>query len=192
MKPFEAYTTYLAVKNHFERDGYDYFKYHGKVPAKVESFYGRRDRYFFEKLARRENLVEFLVANFLENDKNYARDLTHEEAERVYRDWSKRTSGLTYQFQQDLDKIDDLKAAIAVKDGQHPPLLKMMMKKTVTPETVLIIDSFVRFIDVWDEKLDDNLVWPSVKKRLVKYRPFFKFDRDKFKEILLNKYRKSE
>lgn len=192
MKPFEAYTTYLAVKSHFEREGYDYFRYHGKVPAKVESFYARRDRYFFEKLARKENLVEFLVANFLENDKNYSRDLTHEEAERVYREWNKRTSGLTYQFQQDLEKIPDLKAAIAVKDGQHPPLLKMMLKKSVTPETVLIIDSFVKFIDVWDEKLDDKFVWPSVKKRLVKYRPFFKFDRDKFKEILLNKYRKSE
>lgn len=192
MKPFEAYTTYLAVKNHFERDGYDYFKYHGKVPAKVESFYARRDRYFFEKLARNHNadLVEFLVSNFLENDKIYSRDLTHEEAERVYRDWNKRTSGLTYQFQQDLEKIEDLKEAISVRDGQHPPLLKMYMKREVTPETVLIIDSFVGFLDKWNERLSDTIVWPSVRRKLVKYRPFFKFDREKFKQILLKKYAK--
>ena len=194
MKPFEAYTTYLAVKNHFDREGYDFFKYHGKVPAKVESFYARKDRYFFEKLARNHgtNLVEFLVANFMVSDNVYSRDLTHEEAERVYRDWGKRTSGLTYQFQQDLEKVPDLREAIAVRDGQHPMLLKMYMKKSVAPETVLIMDSFIGFIEKWDEKIEDRGMWPNVKKKLVKYRPFFKFDREKFKEILLNKYRKSE
>ena len=194
MKPFDAYKTYLAVKNHFERDGYDYFKYQGKVPAKVESFYARKDRYFFEKLARAHgsDLVEFLVANFLVNDNTYSRDLTHEEAERVYRDWNKRTSGLTYQFQQDLEKIEDLREAVSVRDGQHPPLLKMYMKREVTPETVLIIDSFVGFLDRWNDKLSDTIIWPAVRKKLVKYRPFLKFDSSKFKDILLNKYRKSE
>ena len=41
MKPFEAYTTYLAMKNHFEKDGYDFVRYGGKVTARVESFYAR-------------------------------------------------------------------------------------------------------------------------------------------------------
>lgn len=194
MKPFEAYATYLAVKNHFDRDGYDYFKYCGKVPVKLESFYARKDRYFFEKLARNHgaDLVDFLVANFMANDKVYSRDLTHEEAERVYRDWNKRTSSLTYQFQQELEKIEDLRGAIAVKDGQHPLLLKMYMKGEVSAETVLVIDSFVGFIDKWNDSLDDKILWPSVRRKLIKYKPFFKFDREKFKTILLNKYKKSE
>lgn len=189
MKPFEAYTTYLAVKNHFERDGYDYFKYCGKVPAKVESFYSRKDRYFFEKLAKKDNLVDFLVSNFLENEKSYPRELTQDSAEEVYRNWQKRVSGLTYLFCQDLDAIDDIKEHLSVRDGQHPKLLKSYMKKTIMPETIVILDSFIHFMSKWNEKIEDSFVWPSIRKRLVKYSPFLKFDRDKFRSILLQKYR---
>ena len=35
VSPFEAYQTYLALKQHFTRPSYDYFKYNGKV--KVQS-----------------------------------------------------------------------------------------------------------------------------------------------------------
>lgn len=193
MKPFEAYTTYLAVKNHFDREGYDYFKYHGKVPAKLESFYARKDRYFFEKLARKSDLVNFLVANFLVNDKFYTRDLTHEEAETNYKNWAQRTSSFTYQFKQDLESIPDLKAAITVHDGQHPELLKLYMKNKIMIETVIVLDTFIGFMDAWDKKIEDTLLWPTMKRKLVKYRPFFKFDRDKLKQIVLDKYRnKSE
>jgi hypothetical protein len=188
MNPFEAYTTYLAVKNHFERDGYDYFKYHGKVPAKLESFYARKDRYFFEKLARKEDLLEFLVANFLENDKSYSRDLTQEDAERVYRDWVKRTQSLTYRFSEELEKIEDLKQAVRVEDGQHPQLLKMYMQKKVSAETILVIDSLANIIEAWDKKIEDTVMWPTIRRKLVKYKPFLKFEKDKFREIVLEKY----
>lgn len=190
MKPFEAYTTYLAVKNHFERDGYDYFKYRGKIAAKVESFYARKDRFFFEKLARKEDLVDFLVANFLVNEKMYARDLTHEEAEQVYRDWAKRTQSLSYRFEQDLDKIEDLKSAIAVNSGQHPELLKMMMSHKISMETVVILESLIGFIKNWDEKIEDTVIWPSLKRKLIKYKPFLKFDRSKFGSIVVSRYKK--
>lgn len=190
MKPFEAYTTYLAVKNHFERDGYDYFRYHGKITAKVESFYARKDRFFFEKLARREDLVDFLVANFLENEKMYARDLTHEEAEKVYRDWAKRTQSLTYKFEQDLSQIEDLKSVLAVREGQHPELLKMMMSNRVSIETVIVLEALIGFIQNWDDKIEDKVIWPPLKRKLRKYRPFLKFDHKKFKDIVLNKYKK--
>lgn len=194
MKPFEAYQTYLAVKNHFDRDGYDYFKYHGKVPVKLESFYARRDRYFFEKLARNHStdLVDFLVANFLVNDRAYSRDLTHDEAEKVYRDWNKRTSSLTYQFQQDLDAIDDLKESIAVREGQHPDLLRMLMSNRVSLETVVILDSLIGFIEKWDSKIEDRVIWPEVKRKLKKYRPFLKFDQKKFGAIVVKRYRDAD
>ncbi len=193
MNPFEAYKTYLAVKNHFDREGYDYFKYAGKVPVKIDSFYARKDRYFFEKLSRKKDFVNFLVANFIVNDKSYARDLTHEEAETNYRNWVQRTSSFTYKFKQDLDAIPDLREAITVHDGQHPELLKLYMKNKIMLETVIALDHFIKFVDVWDKKIEDTLLWPTIKRKLVKYRPFFKFDRDKIKDVILEKYRnKSE
>jgi hypothetical protein len=36
MTPFEVYKKYLALKNHFTKDSYDYFKYGGKVSASVK------------------------------------------------------------------------------------------------------------------------------------------------------------
>ena len=51
MTGFEVYKVYLALKQHFTKQEYDYFKYHGKVRANENSFEQRRDRYFFKKLA---------------------------------------------------------------------------------------------------------------------------------------------
>ena len=168
MTPFEAYKTYLALKMHFEKDGYDYFKYNGKVKVKIESFYARRDRYFFEKLARRKDLVDFLVANFLEKDNAWSRDLTHEEASRTYDDWRKRVESLTYRFKEEIEQIDDLKSMIAVRDGQHPILLKMYMQKKVSAETLLIIDFFTHVIKHWDDKIEEKVIWPPISKKLKK------------------------
>lgn len=188
MSPFEAYQHYLAMKMHFEKDGYSFHKYGGKVSAKVDSFYARKDRYFFEKLAKKEDLVHFLLANFLENDHAWSRELTQEDAEKTYRDWVKRTQSLSYLFKEDLDKIEDLKAAVHVEDGQHPLLLKMYMQKKIAPETIIVIDSFSGIIDMWTDKIQDTVVWPPIRRKLVKYKPFLKFDKDKFKDIIVEKY----
>ena len=50
---FDVYKTYLAVKLHFASDTYDYYKYDGKVNAKLDTFTKRKDRYFFHKLSTR-------------------------------------------------------------------------------------------------------------------------------------------
>jgi Sec7-like guanine-nucleotide exchange factor len=191
MKPYEAYTTYLAMKNHFEKDGYDFFRYGGKVTAKVESFYARKDKYFFEKLARKDDLVNFMMANFLEKEKVWSRDLVQEDADKIYRDWVKRTQSLSYLFKSDLEKIEDLRAAVRVVEGQHPELLKMYMQKRVNPETILIIDSFSNIMRAWDEKIADPVIWPAIRRKLQKYKPFFKFDKDKMKEIIVSRYVKA-
>ena len=38
MTGFEVYKTYLALKQHFTKQEYDYFKYNGKVRANENSF----------------------------------------------------------------------------------------------------------------------------------------------------------
>ena len=47
--PFDAYKSYLGLKNHFTKEKYDYHRYGGKSRAKIDSFYKRKDRYFFFK-----------------------------------------------------------------------------------------------------------------------------------------------
>ena len=50
MTGFDCYRTYLAFKNHFTKDNFDYFKYGGKTNATTTSFNKRKDKYFFEKM----------------------------------------------------------------------------------------------------------------------------------------------
>ena len=49
MNGLEAYSTYLAVRNHFKTKNYDYFKYNGKIKVNEDKFRTRRDHYQFEK-----------------------------------------------------------------------------------------------------------------------------------------------
>ena len=51
MTGFEVYKMYLALKQHFTKEKYDFYKYNGKVRANEKSFEERRDRYFFLKVS---------------------------------------------------------------------------------------------------------------------------------------------
>ena len=41
---FAAYQTYVAVRNHFKQDSYDFFRYNGKTRVGQESFLKRNDK----------------------------------------------------------------------------------------------------------------------------------------------------
>jgi hypothetical protein len=66
---YEAYKDYLALRNHFNNEKYDYFLYNGKVSGSVASFEKRKDRFFFEKLAKHRDPHGLMVANFVYNPK---------------------------------------------------------------------------------------------------------------------------
>ena len=69
--PFECYKTYVAMKQHFTKDKYDYFKYGGKSRASATSFKGRKDRYFFERMSRKksdEQIVQYFISNFVSTE----------------------------------------------------------------------------------------------------------------------------
>ena len=64
---YTCYTTYLAMKAHFNRDSYDFFKYGGTTKAAVSTFEVRRDRYQFEKLSRAALPAEVMLAHLSAN-----------------------------------------------------------------------------------------------------------------------------
>ena len=55
MDPFEVYKSYLAFKNHFTKEKYDYFKYGGRSRASEKAFNKRKGRYFFERMSRKKS-----------------------------------------------------------------------------------------------------------------------------------------
>ena len=187
--PFESYKLYNALKLHFETDGYDAIKYHFKTSVKPTSFFKRKDKFFFAKLASTygNELKEFYIANF-KNDVKYVGDMLNEGGERYYRDHKKVMESLTYQFETDINKLNDMDVSfdslLEAEDNNHPLIIKLWMQEEILLETIVILDSILGFVERENKKITDTIIWPDIYRKIMKYKPFVKFDRDKYLNLL--------
>ena len=194
--PFESYKLYNALKLHFETDGYDAIKYHFKTSVKPTSFFKRKDKFFFAKLAKtyENELKEFYIANF-KNDVKYVGDMLNEGGERYYRDHKKIMESLTYQFQTDINKLNDMDVSfdslLEAEENNHPLIIKLWMQEEVLLETVVILDSLLGFVERENKKITDTIIWPDIYRKIMKYKPFVKFDRDKCLNLLKDTFTKA-
>lgn len=189
MSGYDAYKEYVALKNHFTKPEYDYIKYNGKIRGNPDSFHKRKDRIFFDKLAKHEDVHGYLLANLSDNPKHWIRDIAYsEDAERVYRDWLKKKQSLSYLFKQDLSKLQpNLYDNFLVKSG-HPPLLRAYLGKEIMLETICILLSLFGAKKYWDKHMEYDPVWEEVSHKVQKYTPFIQFEKEKFKKIVLDFY----
>lgn len=193
MDAFEAYKVYVALKNHFTSPTYDFFKYGGRTKAGHRSFDKRPDKYFFHKLSKRKDVVDYLVANFVYNDNVSAwigNLLNNEESDKCYTKLVKTRESLSYIFTNDLDRLEpEFDKNFQIVDGQHPKLLKLYLRQEISIETLIILDDLVGYMKAWNKRIDDGILWPSVYMKCIKFRPFFQYDRDKMKQIVINKFK---
>lgn len=191
MTPFDTYKTYLALKNHFTKDSYDYFKYCGKSRASLDSFHKRKDRYFFERMSRQktdDEIKAYFVANFVESSdsQNLWIGEIIRNGETVYTDWLKKIQSLSYLFKTESEvfiRKDNFETLFDCKNGQHPDLLKKYLQKAVSLETLVILDAILNYSSKFDKKLSDP-VWETVGLKIKKYKPFLNIDEFKCKNIL--------
>ena len=189
MSAFECYKEYLALKNHFSSPNYDYFRYNGKLKVNSTSFDQRKDKLFFQKLAKHPDVHNFLVANLSKNDKAWIKELAYsDDAERVYKDWLKRNQSLTYVVKNDLSQLDSPFDGnfIVSKMQSHPRLLQLYLGGHVTLETVCILLDITKAKKHWDSKMEFDPIYDEVRKKIEKYTPFIKYDKDKMKKIVLD------
>lgn len=185
MNPFEAYCLYLSLKMHFTQEKYDYIKYNGKVRANPLSFDTRKDKFFFYKLSKKEDLLNYYVSNMLEKPDIWAGDLLNEKAENVYADWQKRQQSLTYHFGiQTAALFPDFNDWLKVNSGQHPKLYKYYRQNGISLETLIILNDIVNFIPYWNKSIQDPVLWPKTEFMIRKYKPFFQYNQEKCKEEL--------
>ena len=190
MTPFDCYKTYLALKNHFTKDSYDYYKYCKKTRASLESFYKRRDRFWFEKVSRQKTdkeVEEFFVANFVSCDDPqslWIGDMI-KEGECRYKDWQRKVQSLSYLFKEESQEMLSSNNLEQLFDcsRQHPPLLKKFLSGKLSLETMVICDKILLYGNDFDKKLKDP-VWETVGRRIKKYSPFLHIDVSHYKKIL--------
>ena len=189
MNGYDLYCTYQAIKLHFSSESYNFFHYDGKTRVSIDAFQKRRDKFLFHRLARKyrdEEMVPFLVANFVHSDDNWTKSLLEEEAEQTYREWKRRTDSMTKIYTDDLQKIatkDNFNDLFKVEDGQFPKLLVLFMQNDVTLETMVILNNIFDFIRIWDKKISDDIIYPKVSRKIRKYGSFLNVNVDKYKNL---------
>ena len=190
MMPFDCYKIYLALKNHFTKDSYDYHKYNGRTRATVETFYKRKDRFWFEKFARKKSdkeVEEFFVSNFVSSTDPgtmWIGDMI-KNGEARYVDWKKKVESLSYNFKQEAESIFEDQKVDDVFDCSkgHPPILKSYLGGDTSLETMVICDRILGYREEWDKRLSDP-VWETVSLKIKKYKPFLNIDVFRYKKIL--------
>jgi len=189
--PFDVYKTYLAFKNHFTKENYDYFKYCGKSRASLDSFHKRKDRYFFERTSRQKNddeIKAYFVANFAECNDTQSLWIGEiiENGEQVYTNWLKKTQSLFYLFKTEAEIFinkDSFVELFEIENNQHLEILKKYFQKAISLETMVILDMILGYVKKFDKKLTDP-VWETVSLRIRKYQPFLNIDVAKYKQIV--------
>jgi len=68
--------------------------------------------------------------------------------------------------------------------GDYPVLLTKALRKEVSPETLIILNSILGFLPMWESKIADTIRWPDYLLKLKKYAAFLVFDSVKYKLIL--------
>ena len=189
--PFDAYRQYLSLKNHFTKEKYDYHKYCGKSRATVQSFYKRKDRFWFEKLARNKDdkeVVDFFVSNFItctDPGKLWIGEMIREGEDR-YTEWKKRNQSLSYVFKEEIESIfadNNFDSMFSMDGSRHPQILKEYLRNNISIETMVILDNILGFRNEFDKKLQDP-VWQTVSMRMKKYSPFLHIDVFRYKKVL--------
>tara|TARA_B100001094_G_scaffold186933_1_gene181122 strand:- start:240 stop:812 length:573 start_codon:yes stop_codon:yes gene_type:complete len=180
--PFESYKLYNALKLHFESD-YDAIKYNFKSNVSPNSFFKRKDKYFFAKLAKNQkDLLNYYVFNFIE-DVKYIADME----DKHYTKHRKIHDSLTRTFQTDIDNISDERfdnLLTATNINQAPMIIEKWMHEEITLETLVIMNALTDFVYWEGSKITETIFWPDVSRKITKYTPFVKFDREKYINIV--------
>jgi len=194
MEPYDVYKYYMAMKLHFESDSYEAPKYNYKTSAKPQAFFKRRDKYHFAKLGRKfdepEELINFFTAQFTTSDKSWVGDMLQDEEK--YVEWQRRQQSLSYNFEQDINKLaeeadafDDL---LKIQEGNYPLVIEKFLQDEISLETVVILDQLTGFMRRADRAITETIVWPDLSKRIRKYGLLLRFDKNRMRQIIIRMF----
>lgn len=185
---YGAYMLFLALRTHFSKSKYDFFEMHGKLRASKETYNNRRDRMFFEKIAKEytiKELRDFYIANFLE-DRHYITDLIDDDAKLAYTDYIRRRQSLSYNCSNDMARLFDrgIKVPFSLDSDTYPVIVLLFLRRKISIETMVILNDFIPYCNMFDKYFGDDIVWSRTALKIRKYKPFLKYDRSKIKSIL--------
>jgi len=186
MEPIDIYIMYCAMKAHFSKRDYDFHKYGGKTKVSRDSFYKRKDRFFFVKLSKKyktkTEIMHYYVSNFIKDKRGYIANFNDEN----YKSWLLKRDNFYEQFLIEMRPfIKEFEPIFEVKNENHPKLLKEFLGGRVSLETIIILDELVKYGKKWDEQLKGDIIWIDLKKLMENYKGFLTINKNLYKIKLL-------
>jgi hypothetical protein len=87
-----------------------------------------------------------------------------------------------------INKLNDMDISfdslLTAEDNNHPLIIKLWMQEEIQLETIVILDSILGFVERENNKITDTIIWPDIYRKIMKYKPFVKFDRNKCLNLL--------
>jgi hypothetical protein len=186
MESIDVYLMYCAMKAHFGKSDYDFVTYRGKTRIKRDTFYKRKDRSFFVKLARNykteEQIKNYFVANFIRDKKGYIANFNDEN----YDSWKLKRQGFFDLFDVEMKPlVEAFEDLFKIENGQHPKLMKEFLGGRVSLETIIILDELVNYSQSWNKQLEDDIIWIDLINLMNNYKRFLTIDQEQYKIRLL-------
>ena len=187
MEPIDVYLMYCAMKAHFGNTDYDFITYKGKSRVSRDSFYKRKDRFFFVKLSRKykeyNEIRDYFISNFIKDRNGYISSFNDEN----YENWKIRRYSFYGIFSEEIKPfVKEFNPLFEVKKSEHPKLMKEFLGGRLSLETLIVLDELVKFTKKWNQKLKDDIVWLDLKKIMNDYKRFLTIDKNKYRIQLLN------
>lgn len=189
---YESYTTYVAVKNHFKNEKFNYFRHRG---AKVSegSFKRHKDRYWFVKLQERytnDELLDFFLAQFTANHLHtyWVGESFGDECQKLCIERKKRMSQFTRFVGLEIKQFyeSDLIQLYTAASG-YPKIITSYLGGRISLETMIVLNR----LNGWCENTDAlvGIVGAPLKQKLIKYEPFLNYNivpiRNKYNDLLV-------
>lgn len=171
---YDVYIMYLALQRHFNTN-YDYFLYNGKVKASADSYSARNDIFSFEKITkiiRKEDREDFFVAHFLDNPKEWIRNMSKQKMD----EHKAKFKNFPSKFEQDMHflKLNNPSSMIKAEQSKIPEIHRHCISNTLSIESICVLDDIFPFIDTHKQIVTVPFVWPDYINKVIKYKPFVK------------------
>jgi hypothetical protein len=181
MDGFKTFKYYTAIKLHFTKPKFDVFQNRGRVKGTLQTFLARNDHYLFEKLGRQftadKDMIQFIASNFMYGNPEFVYDSSG--AMENYTEFLRRRQSITRIFTDDLDTIIKSGAQYYFSGQDIPDVLKLLMSKEITLETVVILNTLDDIVSKMKQSTQVQLMLGDELQKIEKSTGFVKFDSHK-------------
>lgn len=192
IEPYDAYRYYMAIKLHFESDSYNAMKYNYKTSVTAQSFWKRKDKYYFAKVAKQCNteqeLIDFFVCHFSNGLKWVGEMLDKSESLKEYK---RKKESLTYHFNSDIILLRDLQESFdslfeISDESPYPRVINYYLQEKIDINTVSILNRLTNFLN--KVKVNESQLYPEIRKRILKYECFLTFNQNRATKIITDNF----